>query len=185
MISLEQFQSCVPFGKKGKLAAIYPYILQAMEEYEINTYNRVTYFLAQIIHESGSFKYLEEIASGAAYEHRKDLGNLDPLALEAAHAQGTTTGKFYKGHGYIQITGYYNHKKVGDALGIDCVNYPKLLCDIKYACLSAAWFWKTHGCNELADEGNFKAVTRKINGGLNGLADRLQNLEICRNEISL
>jgi len=146
----------------------------ALEKYLINTPARVAAFLAQLEIESGSLHYVEEIASGSAYEHREDLGNLLPEALAAAHLNGSTTGKFYKGHGLIQITGYYNHKQCGEALGIDLINNPKLLCEAKYACLSAAWFWNTHGCNDLADVGLFGAITKKINGGFNAAEERLK-----------
>ena len=75
-------------------------------------------------------------------------------------------------HGLIQITGYYNHKKCGEALGIDLVRHPKLITEPEYAARSAAWFWKEHGLNELADRGDFSRITRRINGGTNGKAER-------------
>jgi putative chitinase len=79
-------------------------------------------------------------------------------------------------HGLIQITGYYNHKKCGEALGIDAVNNPAILSTYKYAALSACWFFATHGCNELADAGDFKGQTRRINGCYNGFEDRKKHL---------
>ena len=145
----------------------------AMAEYNINTKPRMAAFLAQIAHESGQLRYVEEIASGKAYEHRKDLGNLLPEALKAAHAKGTTTGRFYKGRGLIQVTGYDNYLKCGQALEIDLVNNPHLLTMPIYAAKSAGWFFNTHGCNELTDVWLFGKITRIINGGYNGATERI------------
>lgn len=145
----------------------------AMAEFGIDTPTRQAAFLAQLGHESGSFRYMEEIASGAAYDGREDLGNREPDAVAIANACGTSPGRFYKGHGPIQITGYKNHKQCGEALGLDLVNEPTLLTQPEHGCRAAGWYWRTHGCNELADAGKFEAVTRRINGGLNGLADRM------------
>ena len=145
----------------------------AMDEFDINTPARQAAFLAQLAHESGSFRYMEELANGSAYEGRHDLGNDKPEAISAAAAHGTTPGRFYKGHGPIQITGYDNHRQCGEALGLDLVNSPVLLTLPEHGCRAAGWFWKTRGCNELADSGKFEAVTRRINGGLNGLTDRM------------
>lgn len=156
----------------------------AMQEFRIADFPlRIAAFLAQIAHESGSFRYVEEIASGSAYEKRKDLGNTQPEAIKAAKAKGTTPGRFYRGHGLIQITGYFNHKACGEALGLDLVNNPKLLTKPIHAARSAAWFWKTHGLNELADKKDFREITRKINGGYNGYAERVAWYEICKNEL--
>jgi putative chitinase len=150
-----------------------PYFPTLLEKYNINTLYRLAAFCAQVEVESGSLFYVKEIASGEAYEHRKDLGNLTKEALDAAHAQGTTTGRFYKGHGLIQITGFYNHKQCGLALGLDLVNDPTLLCEPEYALESACWFWREHNCNELADVSLFGAITKIINGGYNHLKERI------------
>ena len=144
----------------------------AMEEFQINTPLRIAAFLAQIAHESGSLKYTEEIASGANYEYRENLGNLKSQALTIAHAHGATTGRWFKGHGLIQVTGYYNHLKCGIALKIDCLNKPYLLTQPEGATRSAAWFWASHNLNELADECKFNKCTKIINGGFNGKPER-------------
>lgn len=83
-------------------------------------------------------------------------------------------------HGLIQITGFYNHKNCGKALGLDLVNEPELLTIPENACRSAAWFWKTHGCNELADISNFSRITKVINGGFNGAEERAKFYSICK-----
>ncbi len=170
-LTAEQLQKALPSAAKRVPVFIEPLNL-AMAEYGITSKNRVAAFLAQIGHESGSFKYVEEIASGKAYEFREDLGNLEPEAIAAARRQNTTTGRFYKGHGLIQITGYYNHKECGKALRLDLVNHPELLKEPINACRSAAWFWNSRGLNALADVGRFDDITRRINGGYNGKADR-------------
>lgn len=146
---------------------------EAMIEFDINTKARQAAFLAQLAHESGSFRYMEEIASGAAYEGRRDLGNHEPEAIAAAEGAGSTPGRFYKGHGPIQITGFYNHRDCGLALSLDLIHQPRLICEHMDGCRAAGWFWDSRGLNALADAGKFEAITRRINGGLNGLADRL------------
>jgi predicted chitinase len=134
---------------------------QAMVEFDITTPRRAAAFIAQIAHESAGFRYREEIASGADYEGRRDLGNTRP-----------GDGVRFKGRTFIQITGRTNYAAVSKALGVDFVAHPERLAHQVYAAKGAAWWWKTHGCNELADRGDFVALTRRINGGTNGLADR-------------
>jgi predicted chitinase len=138
-----------------------PYLNKAMQEFEIATYLRASAFLAQLAHESAELRYFEEIASGRAYEGRKDLGNTQP-----------GDGVKFKGHGPIQITGRTNHADCGKALGLDLINNPTLITKPENAFRSAGWYWDTRGLNALADQRLFKAITKKINGGFNGLADR-------------
>jgi putative chitinase len=145
----------------------------AMGEFEINSPARQASFIAQIGHESGQFRYVRELASGAAYEGRADLGN-------TMKGDGTR----FRGRGLIQITGRANYKACGAALGLDLILYPELLEQPMYACRSAGWFWKTHGLNELADAGDQVKVTRRINGGTNGLGERLAYFEIANRVIS-
>ena len=148
-------------------AALYADALNdAMDVWQINTPQRQAAFLAQIAHESAEFRYVEEIASGEAYEGRSDLGNVVP-----------GDGKRFKGRGLIQITGRANYASCGAALGLDLLDHPEFLESPANACRSAAWFWMTHGCNELADAGNFRKITLRINGGLNGYEDRLAYFE--------
>lgn len=141
-------------------------ITDAMAEFDINTPARQAAFVAQVGHESGQLRYVEELASGQAYEGRLDLGNTQP-----------GDGVRYKGRGLIQITGRSNYVACMLALDVDCVLHPELLCEPINAARSAAWFWKSHGLNELADQGDQVKVTKRINGGINGLADRLALFE--------
>lgn len=171
----EQLDKALPYANDGALIKYLPLFNKHFEKYKVNTLKRAAAFLAQIAEESGSLRYVEEIASGSAYEYRKDLGNLDPIALQIAHQNYTTTGKFYKGRGLIQITGYYNYVKVAEALDIPCDKNPKLLKEPEYAVQSALWYWNTHNCNSLADVDNFTGITRAVNGGLTNHNQRMQN----------
>jgi putative chitinase len=129
----------------------------------ITNAKRQAAFLAQVGHESGGLHWLVELwgptATQLRYETRYDLGNVAP-----------GDGYKYRGRGLIQLTGRENYRKGGQALGVDLINNPELLGEPGLACRSAGWYWKSHGCNELADAGDFEAVTRRINGGLNGYA---------------
>ena len=133
----------------------------AMVRNEITTQRRALMFIAQTAHESGGYRWREELASGTAYEGRRDLGNMHP-----------GDGRRFKGRTYIQITGRTNYTAVGKALGVDFLEHPEFLSKPVYAAMGAAWWWRSHGCNTIADTGDFVAVTRRINGGTNGLADR-------------
>ena len=165
------------------------YIQAACDQFNIDTPARELCFLAQVGHESGGLYYTEELASGAAYEGKKSLGNTQP-----------GDGIKFKGRGLIQITGRANYQSVGTALQLDLINNPTLLggknvsvctpAQLKNAALSAAWFWNSKNLNALADKidlaqpidsgtnlDNYKAITKKINGGYNGLADRLNRFK--------
>lgn len=169
MITFEQFKKCSPYTNLKRAELVYDALIPTLEKYEINTYLRIAHFLAQVIHESGSFRYTEEIASGAAYEGRKDLGNTSP-----------GDGKRYKGRGLIQLTGKANYKQYSDYAKIDFVANPIKLAELKHAVDSAGWFWKTRGLNALADKNEFLKITKRINGGTNGLFDREQHFNRCR-----
>jgi predicted chitinase len=160
-VSVEQLRQIMPNLSQEKAEAYLPYLNEAMAEANIDTPERQAAFLAQLAHESGEFRYMEEIASGEAYEGRKDLGNTEP-----------GDGKRFKGRGPIQLTGRANYQAASEALGIDLVNNPTRAADPDVGFRTAAWFWTTRGLNELADSGDFLGITKRINGGTNGLADR-------------
>lgn len=162
MILLEDLQAICPRTKSGRLSVFVDPLNEGMAEFNINTPEREAAFLAQVAHESGGFVYVREIASGAAYEGRADLGNTE-----------SGDGERFRGRGLIQITGRANYNDCGTALGLDLLAVPELLETPRNAARSAAWFWNEHGLNELADKGEFKTITRRINGGLNGYGDRL------------
>ena len=108
-----------------------------MPKYAIDSDKQVAAFIAQIGHESGQLKYAEEIASGKAYEGRKDLGN----------TQGGD-GIRFKGRGLIQITGRFNYIQLSKDLGEDFIKTPELLSTPKYAVQSACWFWNKNKLND-------------------------------------
>jgi len=134
---------------------------ETLHEFDILTALRVAAFVAQVGHESGEFRYVHEIASGQAYEGRRDLGNTEP-----------GDGVRFKGRGLIQITGRSNYAKCGEFLGLDLLASPELLETPENACRSAGWFWETHGLNDLADKQDMVLMTKRINGGLNGFDSR-------------
>ena len=153
--------SCMP-----RNAAVYaPILTTEMQLHDVSTPLRICHFLAQILHESGCLNYVEEIASGKAYEGRKDLGNTMP-----------GDGVRFKGRGLIQITGRANYASISKAFNIDCVNHPELLEQPDNAVKSAIWFWNSRNLNRYADADDLFTITRRINGGTNGFADRKQLL---------
>lgn len=164
-LTTAQLQACMPFA--GERAAMYAEALNsAMLEFGINTPIRQAAFLAQVAHESGSLRYTREIADGSAYEGRKDLGNTS-----------VGDGKKFVGRGLIQVTGRINTLACLAALGRPEADLAYLETPIG-ASRSAAWFWKWKGLNEVADAGKFGSLTKLINGGYNGLDDRI--VHYCR-----
>jgi putative chitinase len=152
-----------------RLARFHPAIAAATTDADIDTPLRRAHFLAQIAHESGGLRWLEELASGAAYEGRADLGNDQP-----------GDGVRFKGRGLIQLTGRANYTAFAQALGRDLTSSTEAAAQVAEdpdLCVRAAtWFWSKNGLNPLADADDLEAVTRRINGGLNGLADRAKYL---------
>ncbi|NNB54246.1 glycoside hydrolase family 19 protein [Pseudomonas fragi] len=164
-ITVQQLLQILP--NAGPVAGIFvPVLNAAMVHYQIIGPKRVAAFIAQIGHESGQLKYVKEIwgptAAQAKYEGRKDLGN-------TVVGDGTK----YRGRGLIQITGRANYMACGEGLGLDLINQPELLEKPQHACRSAAWFWAIKGLNTLADAGEITKISKRINGGSNGLQDRL------------
>ncbi|MQA39042.1 glycoside hydrolase family 19 protein [Rugamonas aquatica] len=171
-MTLDQLIQIMPLARR-RAGLFLDAINAAMAEFGIDTPARQASFLAQVGHESGQLLYVQELASGAAYEGRKALGN---------NVAGD--GIRFKGRGLIQITGRANYTAAGAALGLDLVHYPEILEQPAHAARSAGWFWKTHGLNALADAGDQVAVTRRVNGGTNGLADRLALFAVAQKVLS-
>ncbi|MHA3737884.1 glycoside hydrolase family 19 protein [Pseudomonas sp. Eth.TT006] len=164
-ITEQQLHSIMPNARR-QAGVFVPVLNTAMQRYQIVGRKRVAAFIAQLGHESGQLRYIREIwgptPAQAKYEGRADLGNTQP-----------GDGSKYLGRGLIQITGRANYAACGEALGLDLITQPELLELPQYAAMSAAWFWKQNGLNDLADRDQFNTITRRINGGLNGLQDRL------------
>lgn len=168
-ITLEQLQKSA--RKKINVANAMS-VLIALEKYGhrfgLDQPHRLAQFLAQIMHESGEFRYDKEIASGAAYEGRKALGNTQP-----------GDGVKFKGRTAIQITGRANTKafrdwcRKFDKKCPDFLTTPDLMNTDPWEGLGPIWYWDSRGLNQLADQGDVENITEKINGGLNGYADRV------------
>lgn len=149
-----------------------------MRDAEITTELRIEHFLSQLGHESDSFCTTEEYASGAAYEGRKDLGNVH-----------RGDGVRYKGRGLIQLTGRANYRAftgwmrsfMPDAPDFEA--QPDLVEDFPWAGWSAIWFWTVKKLNVVADRDDLVRITKLINGGRNGLDDRERRLAIARRKI--
>ena len=184
-LSVSELATCM--GRKPVYVDRYVDAFNAeMVKHNIATPRRMAAFLAQVGHESAGLLYWEELASGKAYTDRADLGNTQPEAIAIARAHGMDTGPFFKGHGFIQITGYTNHLAYSIATYKDnrCAQKPKLLTLSPDCVGSACWFWNSRKLSALADKGtddSFKAITQRINGGYNGLDDRRQRWTVCKN----
>ncbi|WP_103667262.1 glycoside hydrolase family 19 protein [Pseudanabaena sp. BC1403] len=161
LITQEQLSAIAPYSRRDRLEKLLPHLNTTMQRYAITTPLRKAHFLAQVGHESDGFNTNEEYASGADYEGRRDLGNTQ-----------SGDGVRFKGRGLIQVTGRANYADCGRALGVDLINSPQRLGDFDLACLSAGWFWDTRALNNHADRDDILTITKIINGGTNGLADR-------------
>ena len=171
-------------------------LLETFEKYDISTPKRQAYFIGQCMHESGGFKQLKEnlnySAKGlmATWPSRfpdidtaeKYERNPEKIANKVYSGRMGNTedgdGAKYIGRGLIQLTGKENYANCGSAIGVDLVANPDLLSTPKYAALSAGWFWNRRGLNALADADDLDTITKRINGGLIGIADRKAKVEM-------
>jgi putative chitinase len=142
---------------------------QVLADHGVTTALRIAHFMGQVTHECAGFRTTEEFASGAAYEGRADLGNVRP-----------GDGRRYKGRGLIQLTGRANYRQIGARLGLDLEGRPELAADPLTSLRIACEYWTSRRINDAADEDDLLAVTRRVNGGLNGLEDRREYLRRAR-----
>jgi len=189
----------------------YPHLISTMAEFEISTPARQAAFIAQIGTESGGFKTLSEsfnysIAGLAIFgnrltaSQREQLGRRNgesPLPVERQRAianlvyagrygnKAAGDGYKFRGRGLKQITFLDNYLACGRALGIDLISNPDLLLQDEYAARSAGWFWKANNCNSFADSGDFVGLTKRINGGDNGLADRQARYAVAKKALGI
>ena len=171
-ITEQQLQRIMPNARRQ--AGIFVSALNtAMAHRQINTPRRQAAFLAQLGHESGQLQYVRELG-GDHYLSKYDTGNLAAKLGNTLDADGD--GQRYRGRGLIQVTGRNNYLRCSLALFGDerLLRTPELLELPQWAAESAAWFWWVRELNALADRDEFNAITRQINGGLNGLKDRLE-----------
>ncbi|MHB8407854.1 MAG: glycoside hydrolase family 19 protein [Acidiferrobacterales bacterium] len=153
-ITQKQLSLVMPHLDPGHASIYLPYLNSALAEGQINTPQRVAAFLGQVAEESGELRWWHEFATGQEYEGRKDLGNTQP-----------GDGPKFKGRGPIQLTGRANYTAAARDLSVDIVANPDLVAGPQVGFRTTVWFWKNHGLNLLADVGNFKEITRRINGG--------------------
>lgn len=176
-----------------------PGLNSAMRRYQIHSVARMAAFLAQVGHESAQLTRLVENlnydAAGLARvwpkRYARDDGKPNALAMNLArHPQAIANNTYadrngngneasgdgwtYRGRGLLQVTGRANYRATGSGIGQPLEDVPDLLARPEFAALSAAWWWAGHGLNELADAGRFEDITRRINGGLNGLEERVK-----------
>jgi putative chitinase len=171
MITLEQLQQlCITQAGKARCAAYLPHLLTHAPAYGINTPRRLAAFLGQVMHESAEFRHVRELG-GDKYLAKYDTGKLAKRLGNTPAADGD--GQRFRGRGLIQITGATNYRACGEALGIDLLSHPELLEEPEYAVQSACWYWWDKGLSLWADINDFRTITRKINGGDNGHADRV------------
>ena len=170
-INLEQLKRIYKERPAKLLEPWVPILNKTFEKYEINTPQRVRMFLAQIGHESGRLRYVKEIWGPTKQQLRYEVGT--DLARRLGNTQ-PGDGEKYMGRGLIQVTGRHNYARVGAAMGLSLLDRPELLEEPMNAAFSAGEFWKRENLNALCDAGFFQELTRRINGGMNGYADRYQ-----------
>ena len=172
MLTTEQLHAIMPQLPAAKGAALFPFLTAAVAEFAIEAPARTAAFLAQLAHESGQFRFMEEIWGPTAAQKRYEppstladkLGNTEP-----------GDGRRFKGRGPIQITGRANYRRFGDLLGLDLITDPPHAALPEVTFRIAGLFWSKKGLNELADQVTaeaFREITRRINGGFNGLEER-------------
>lgn len=167
-------------------------VQDACRLFKIDTQQQAAAFIAQTAHESAGYTRLTENLNYSADAltkiwpkrfpsllHAKPFHRNPELIANVVYASRMGNGNIqsgdgwrYRGRGLKQLTGRDNYHRCANALGIDLIAEPDLLLEPKYAALSAGWFWSVNGCGELADAGEFERLTKRINGGLIGLADR-------------
>jgi len=191
VITLEQMVRVCSKTPQERLDLFVEPLNAAMNEFAVIIPPRQAPFLAHLAHESGQFLHMREGVAGSAYDNRADLGNTEPEAIRIATSHGSSPGRWWRGNGPMQLTGYKNHKLCGEALGLDLLNHPELLEQPVDGCRSAGWFWKVgaglnlgrrakaygvqEGCNlnDVADLGDFLGTCLAVNGWLNGIEDRV------------
>ena len=192
-LKLEKLKGHVP-------DAVIAMIPDTAQKFQINTPLRLAHFLAQCGHESGGFKATQENLNYSAKGLRGIFGRYFPTDALAEQyqrkpemiasrvyggrmgngAEPTKEGYKFRGRGYIQLTGKDNYTAFGKAINEDVISNPDLVSS-KYALLYAAWFFSKNGLHRMADEGSSDAVvtkiTRRVNGGTIGLADRIKHFK--------
>jgi putative chitinase len=171
----------MPRLPQAKRQLYLPFINKVMELYEIDTPLRASAFLAQIAHESAELRFMEELWGPT--EQQKKYEPPSDLAKSLGNTQ-PGDGFRYRGRGPMMLTGRANYQKYGDLLQVDLVGNPDLVATPQYAFSTAGLFWKSKGLNELADVQDFTTITKRINGGLTGLAERQKYYDVAKDALS-
>jgi len=177
-------------------------LTSAFERFEINTPERQSAFIGQCAHESANFKTLQENLNYSAKGLNATWPSRFPseAAAQPFHRQPEKIankvysgrmgnldegdGWKYRGRGLIQLTGKDNYQLASDALGVDFIADPDLVLTKEYAALTAAWYWDKRNLNKEADAKDFTGMTKKINGGIIGLADRVAHINSALNVLT-
>jgi predicted chitinase len=174
MLTDAHLAAIMPTLAAARRATFLPAINRALQVYTINNQLRAAAFLGQIAHESGELKFMEEIWGPTDVQKRYEPPGT--LATKLGNTQ-PGDGKRFKGRGPIQITGRANYKRYGDLLGLDLIGKPEQAATPAVGLSIAGMFWRTNGLNALAELGDYKEITRRINGGYTGLDDRVRYCE--------
>jgi len=168
-ITTQDLKQIMPNLSPAKRTLYLPFLNRVMEEYGISNPFRCAHFLAQLAHESGELRYMEEIWGPTPAQNR-----YEPPSLLAEKLGNTERGdgKRFKGRGPIQITGRRNYELYGQLLGVDLISNPALAATPQIAFSIAGLYWRNNGLNQLADIDDIVSITKRINGGVNGLAER-------------
>lgn len=189
MITPSQIVAICPRIPQSRISGL----IEAMDLFKINTPLRQAAFIAQCAHESREFTVTEENLNYSAERLIKVFPryfkSLEQAALYARNPRAIASyvyanrmgnglessgdGFRYRGRGYIQLTGHDNYMQYAAASATDALNNPDMVSDTEGAALSAGWFWSKNGLNQLADKEDMISITKRINGGLNGLQERM------------
>lgn len=166
-------------GAKGaRQAAIIeatgPILKATLAKYEIDTPLRIAHFIGQTMEEAAGYCTLREFASGKEYEGRKDLGNTHP-----------GDGVRYAGRSPLQLTGRANYARVGAELGLPLEEHPEMAEQMPHALDISCVYWRDHRINRLADADDIEHVTRAINGGWNGIGERIAYTDKAKRALGL
>jgi len=198
-ITTQQLEQIIGTSKDLVINQIINYLNDDLSKYQVNSYLRISHYLAQVIHESGSFTFKKEnlnysadslvkvfpgyftadLASQYAHNPEKIANRIYSNRMGNGN-EASGDGYKYFGRGFIQITGKWMYQQITNSLKIDFINHPELLENYDNAVLSSLWFWDSHKLNDLADKDDILTITKKINGGVNGLSDRQIWLDKCK-----
>jgi putative chitinase len=168
-MTVDQLRQVAPRGKPALMEGFVNTLNAEGSKWGLSEPLALQHFVAQCAHESDGFRTFEEYASGRAYEGRKDLGN-------TLHGDGAR----FKGRGPIQITGRRNYAQAAKAIGIDYVIHPEWASGPINGCKIAMWYWSSRGLTDLALKDDIVGITKRINGGTNGLSSRTKYLDRCK-----